>query len=63
MPVDTMKTECTEQNIHNSNVCVCVCVGFVICGRVCVCVLGFVMCGCFGFTAELLKKDSAPWSK
>jgi len=29
------------------NVWVCVCVGFVICGCVCVCGwVGFVMCGC-----------------
>jgi len=28
---------------------VCMCVGLVMCGRVCVCVcVGLVMCGCFG---------------
>jgi hypothetical protein len=39
------------------NVWVCVCVGFVMCGCVCMCgfcnvwvcvCVGFVMCGCFG---------------
>jgi len=44
---------CTVVVLYCFVMCWCVCVGFLMCGRVCVCVcvcvcVDFVMCGCFG---------------